>query len=258
MTDIKDLLSKAIGDDEPPIGIDRDEVFRVGRQRVRRRRTLAAGGVVAAVVVAVVGAAVLTDFVEVPPEEVPAAEAPPAPPGPDLPLPPSTTTEAPQGVTEQHADVLTQKLYNSGYVDLTSAKPWPGRPGPHVKFRVVGDEYLFEADITRSDREGTLQVTVAAETPGRQASCDDLGDRYDSCAIAVGYGEPVVQATWKNVEGERRNLAVVVLPDGTKVAALATNVPKHEENQGKPPGGLPTPLDMEELTKLVTKSGFSV
>ncbi|GAB1512252.1 hypothetical protein [Actinophytocola sp. KF-1] len=256
MTDIKDLLSTAIGDDEPPIGIDRDEVFRAGRQRVRRRRALAAGGVMAAVVAAVVGATVLTDFVQTPPEEVPAAEAPPAPPGPDLPLPMSTTVIAPPN-SEQHVAGLTAKLYHSGLLTVDMARPWPGRSGP-PGFRVENGEYRYEADITRSGRVGRLEVTVAAAPPNSAASCADLGEKYDSCTVAPGYGQPVVQATWKNAEGERRNLVVTVLPGGTKVAALVSNLSRRDADLGKPVSGGTTPLDAGELTTLVTKSGFSV
>lgn len=257
MTGIRDLLSKAIGDDEPPVGIDRDEVFRVGRQRVRRRRALAASGVVAAVVAAVVGATVLTDFVEVRPDEVPVADAPPAPPGPELPLPPSTRTKPPPSLTDRHANDLTQKLYSSGLVDLATAEPWPGRPGPHVKFRLVDGEYLYEADIAAHGREGQLQVTVGVAAKG-VPSCDNLGERYDSCAIATAHGRQVVQATWKGGKGERRNLAVTVLPDGTQVAAIATNLLRRDEDQGKSADCDVTVLDVKELTMLVTKSGFSV
>jgi hypothetical protein len=256
MTDIKDLLAKAIGDDEPPVGIDRDEVFRAGRQRVRRRRALAAGGVVAAVVAAVVGAAVLTDFVEVRPDDVPAAGAPPAPPGPELPLP-LTTTAAPRALTDEHANDLTQKLYKSGLVDIGTARPWPGQPGPHPRFRAADGEYLYEGDVESKGRKGQLQVTVGF-APSGAASCDNLGEKYDSCAIAPVDGQQVVQATWQGGKGERRNLAVAVLPDGTKVAAVATNLLRSDKDQGKVAAGEVTVLDMAELTKLITKSGFSV
>ena len=257
MTDIKDLLSKAIGD-EPPVGIDRDEVFRVGRQRVRRRRALAAGGVVAAVVVAVVGASVLTDFVEAPPEDVPAAGAPPAPPGPDLPLPSSSTrTKPPRAMTERQADVLTQKLYSSGLVDIGTAEPWPGQSGPDARFRVVEGEYLYEADIVAQDRKGRLEVTVGVAPSDRAVSCDDLGEPHVTCTVTQAYGPPVVQATWKNAEGERRNLAVAVLPGGTKVAAVATNLRRHDEDRGTKPHGGPAVLDVDQLAKLITRSGFS-
>lgn len=256
MSDIKDLLSKAVGDDEPPVGSDGDEGLRVGRQRVRRRRALAAASVVAAVVVAVVGASLVTDLVEVTPDEVPVAEAPPAPPGPDLPLPPSTRAEVPRATTEGHAARLTQKLYSAGLVRLDMVAPWPGRSGS-PRFRIENDGYLYEADLDRSGREGTLRVTVTSAPPSRPASCADLDEKHDNCTVVPGYGQPVVQATW-NAEGGRRYLAVTVLPDGTKVAAVVTNLPRHEEDDGKHPDGGTTPLDMGELTTLITKSGFGV
>lgn len=257
MTDIKDLLSKAIGDDEPPIGIDRDEVFRVGRLRVRRRRALAAGGVVAAVVVAVVGATVLTDFVENRPDDVPVATAPPAPPGPELPLPPSTTVRVPSPLTDEHADKLTQQLYNSGVVDLKSAMPWPGQ-GPPVRFRVENGELVYEADVTAQGREGQLRVTVAMASSKLGPSCDRYTDKYDTCTVSKTYDPPVLQATRKSARGERRILAVTVLANGAKVEATATNLLRRDEDHGKSPDDDATVLAMDELSTLVTKLGRGV
>ena len=261
MTDIKDLLGKAIGDDEPPLGIDRDEVFRVGRQRVRRRRALAAGGVVTAVVAAAVGAATLTNFVSITPDPVPPADSRHAPPGPDLPLP-STTQEAPHStrtappLTESHAGELTNQLYWSMDVPAEAVIGWPGvtgRPG----FRVEGDVYLYESDIAGATGEGVLQVTVGAAAPGAKASCEGI-DEFDTCRVEMVAGKHVAQATWKNPEGERRNVAVAVLPDGTKVAAMASNHSRRFQDAGKTPHGGEPVLDMSELSKLIVKSGFRV
>ena len=45
--DVKDLLGRALAE-EPPLRIDRDEVFRQGRRKLRSRRCFEAGSVVAA------------------------------------------------------------------------------------------------------------------------------------------------------------------------------------------------------------------
>jgi hypothetical protein len=260
MSDIKDLLGKAIGDDEPPLGIDRDEVFRAGRQRVRRRRTIAAGGVVAAVVVAAVGAATLTNFVSLDPEPVPPAvgDSEHAPPGPDLPLT-STTHRPPDGpdgppLTAAHADELTSRLYGSFTPATVIGSPGQtGRPG----FRVEDDVYLYESDIADGKGEGVLQVTVGAATPGTEATCADVGE-YDTCKEKLTDGEHIAQATWKGPDGERRNIAVAVLPDGTKVAAMASNFSRRHEDAGKRPAGDDPVLDLEKLSQLIVKSGFRV
>lgn len=57
--DVKALLGRAL-DGEPPLGIDRDEVFAEGRARLRRRRSIAIGGVATAVVAAALGTTALT------------------------------------------------------------------------------------------------------------------------------------------------------------------------------------------------------
>lgn len=264
MSDIKDLLGKAIGDDEPPMGIDRDEVFRVGRQRVRRRRAIAAGSAVAAVVIAAVGATVLTNFVGNQEPVPPAATGEPhAPPGPELPLTPASsdrpppTTSAPKPLRPGHANELTQSLYASGAVRLPSVNPWPGQSSP-PEFRVEDGVYLYEADVVMTDREGKLQVTVGPANPGSIATCADIGEEYDTCATVTDYGPPVAQATWKDRTGEQRNVVVTVLPGGTKVAAVATNYSRRLEDASKAPDGRAPVLDIDTLSKLIVKSGFRV
>jgi hypothetical protein len=257
MSDIKDLLGKAIGD-EPPLSIDRDEVFRAGRQRVRRRRALAAGGVVAAVVVAAVGAATLTNLITPTPEPVPPAmgDSQHAPPGPDLPLSstsvPSVGGPAP---TAERAGQLTVELHD--YIGRVSVRAWPGHPDPPA-FRVEGDGYLYESDLTGDRGEGVLQVSVGYAKPGTSASCLDTGSEYQECEVSSDDGLPVALATWKSADGEKRNLAVVVLPDGTKVAAMSSNFSRLHQDSAKQPSGEQPVLDLDELKVLVAKAGFSV
>lgn len=262
MTDIKDLLGKAIGD-EPPFDLDRDEIFRAGRQRVRRRRTLAAGGVVAAVVVAAVGAATLTNFVSLDPDPVPPAvgDSRHAPPGPDLPLPTSESQKPPTGVqlTPKQAQRLTGRLFDSGYVSSVDVVPWPvrGHGDDTPGFRVEDGAYLYQSDLAMPHGEGVLQVVVDFVAPGVKTSCGDITGPYDSC-VEVPYGEVVtVQATSK-AAGERRNMVAAVLPDGTRVSAMVSNFSRRFADGGKEPSGAAPVLDIDKLTKLIVKSGFSV
>jgi hypothetical protein len=255
MTDIKDLLNRAIGD-EPPIGIDRDEVFRAGRRRVRRRKTLGAVGVVTAVVVAAVGAATLTNFVTTPPEPMPPAmgDSQHAPPGPDLPL--TSTTAYPPGtsLTPARADELTNLLYQSADVTRDVAFAWPGNGGTPA-FRVANGVYLYEADVRSPKREGVLEVTVGQAAPGAPTTCADI-EESTVCEVVAIAGQQVARATWKSATGEHRNLAVVVLPDGTKVAAMSSNLSRRYADMGKHATGDDPVLDLAQLTRLITKSGF--
>lgn len=250
MTDIKNLLGKAFDDEEPPLGIDRDEVFRAGRQKVRRRHRLASGGVVAAVVVAVVGAAVLTDFVDIKPDELPpAAEAPPAPPGPVLPLSPtSTPAGAPPFTTGRAAD-LTANL--RGFIG--SAVEWLGNANP--TFHVEGPSYQFVSDVVMTNRgEGALQVSVSYVAPGTAVTCVDNSD----CELRETKGNLVAQTVWTDKgNDERRALAAVILADGTKVTAMSTNLSQRMREDDKEPSGEPV-LDIDVLTDLITQAGFSV
>lgn len=259
MTDIKDLLGKAIGD-EPPLDIDRDEIFRAGRQRVRRRRSLAASGVVAAVVVAAVGAATLTNFVSVDPDPVPPAvgDSQHAPEGPELPLTP-TSGKPPPGVrlTVEHAKQLTGRLFDSGHVPAGNVVPWPADGGDRPVFRVENGAYLYQSDLALPEGEGVLQVVVDYVAPGVKTSCGDINGPHDSCVEVPYYGVVTAQATL-DAAGERRNLVAAVLRDGTRVFAMVSNFSRRFADAGKEPPGTEPVLDMDRLTKLVVKSGFSV
>lgn len=252
MTDIKDLLGKAFDDEEPPLGIDRDEVFRAGRQKVRRRHRLAAGGVVAAVVVAVVGAAVLTDFVDIKPDELPpAAEAPPAPPGPELPLTPESTPAGAPPFTTERAGELTVKLRD--FIGRGSAVEWPGESDP--RFHVEGPSYQYASDVVMTDgSEGALQVSVSYVPPGTSVACVENAD----CVVTDTKGNLVAQTDWTDDRsGERRALAAVILADGTKVTAMSTNLSRRMRDDEKQPSGEPV-LDIDALTDLITLARFSV
>lgn len=249
MTDIKDLLGRAFDEEEPPLGIDRDEVFRAGRRQVRRRHRLAAGGVVAAVVAAVVGAAVLTDFVEFTPDELPpAAKVLPAPPGPQLPLT-STAAGAPSFTTTR-ADELTAGLFR--FVARDADVKWLGESEP--RFRVEGPSYQFTSDVAVAGREGTLQVSVSYVSPGTAVSCAE----NDGCSLTAANGNTVARTEWTDDRTEeRRALAAVVLADGTKVTAMSTDVSQRMRVDGKKPSGKPV-LDIGALTDMITMAGFSV
>ena len=252
MTDIKDLLGRAFDDEEPPLGIDRDEVFRAGKQKVRRRHLFATGGVVAAVVVAAVSAALLTDFIEVKPDELPpAAEAPPAPPGPVLPLTPTSTPAGAPPFTTGRAGELTVKLRD--FVGRVSPVEWSGDADP--RFRVEGPSYQYASDLAMSDgSEGVLQVSVSYVSPGTAVTCVE----NDDCVLSEVGGNRVAQTEWTDKDtGERRALVAVVLADGTKVTAMSTNLSRRMQDDSKKPSGEPV-LDIDALTDLITLARFSV
>jgi hypothetical protein len=146
-------------------------------------------------------------------------------------------------------------LYDKEIVRRDTALAWPGAASP-PGFRVADGVYLYEADVVRQDGEGTLEVTVGAVPAGTEASCAVPGKRYELCEVVTRYGTPVVQALWKSATGEKRNLALAVLPDGTKVAAASSNLSRRAADQGRTPDGAAPVLDLETLSKLVLKSGF--
>ena len=264
--DIKDLLGRALGGQEPPLRLDRDEVFRVGRKRLRRRRALEAGGVVAAVVVVVVGATTLTglgdgDSQRLLPAATSTATVTTTQGKPELPV--STTVHGPpsapvsQGpITSEHADVLTDKLYNSAVLhsrDLTTPGP-AGKP----EFVVRGGTYLFEADVTFAGMEGALQVTVESGPLDRSVTCEDMSYPGD-CEVRLrpDYKAPVATSDWATGKVVRREVRTL-LPDGTKVMALVTNQSSRQLADNPPSMSPNPPLSLDDLVELVLNCGLRV
>ncbi len=254
--DIKDLLGRAIGA-EPPLRLDRDEVLRAGRKRLRRRRALEAGGVVAAVVVAAVGASMLTGVIgaapdgdRLPPAATTTTDNGPIP-GIDLPL--TTGPSAPAGppLSTQHADLLTDRLFASPVIAATGALMATEGGDDQLAFRVESGAYVFEADVVTSTEDSAFQVSVEAASPDERTSCDLVPELYDNCKVyEKGPDSEVAIANWKSVDGEKRIL-VLSVHDGSKVVAVSTNISSQKRTKGKQADGRDPILDSTELTMLV-------
>lgn len=277
--DVKNLLSRALGQ-EPPLRIDRDEVIQQGRKRLRRRRMFEAGSVVAAVVVVAVGAATLTNLDNNTDQQMPpaASRTQSAPPGPALPLPTAqttttTTTKLPGSSPQSQpsspvqlsvptsfpgAGELTTSLYNSGVVTSKDVRPLPGGPDGVPGFRRDGDTFVYQADVYRSPADaGSLQITVDFTTDTR-AACSSVPTAYGDCVIIGTGGPPVTVNEWRGKDGERRVLAVTVLPDGTRFAAIASNISASDRDTGKQPNDTPPVLSSDELSAMIVKVSFGV
>jgi hypothetical protein len=270
--DIKELLGRAFGEQEPPLSIDRDEVFRTGRKRLRRRRVFEAGGVVAAVVVAAVGATLLTGVVGDPDEKrlPPAASSGDvAPPGPDLPLTttksgpvetattgpaqPPSSIEVPLPLSSKHADELTDKLYRSNILtghDLVAPPGGHGKP----KFVTRSYSYVFEADVLAADLEGSLQVTVEAQVGNVALNCGDMPQPGD---CGVDLDRRVAVSTWSEGKVSRR-VVRTILPDGSMVTAVATNRSYRQLAADESPNSPKPPVSEDDLVKLVLEAGLRV
>lgn len=262
--DVKELLGRAFGQ-EPPLGIDRDQVLHQGRKRLRRRRVFEAGSVVAAVVIAAVGAATLTNLTDTEQDRIPPAASTtyPAPPGPDLPLtsgesPPvqsPTSVVLPPHLSEgDTAQKLTQMLYNSGVLDGEQLRPPPGDAGA-PQFVLYGQQYILVADLIRPklDLAGSLKVTVDF-APGVDAKCSDVPKPYLRCKERRADANLITVASMRDENG-KRNYASTVARSGVRVTVLATNQTYANETTGVEPSGQPV-LTEDELCVLVSKVGL--
>jgi hypothetical protein len=256
--DVKALLGRALTG-EPPLTLDRDEVFRQGRRGLRNRRFASAGGAIAGAVVAVVGAVVLTNLVA----EDPAPETPPAatrterpaPPGPTLPL--TTTHDAPPtshaAPSPDYAGTLTGALLG--------ALPADARPsrldGTPPTFTAARDTYEFEADIETGTADGSLSVSVGSADPAVVADCKQVTDANAGCAVRKARGILVAVGKWKDYgTGEKRYIAYTVRKDGTSVTAIATNLSERRRKYHKAPADTVPVVDEERLAEIVTQPGL--
>lgn len=272
--EIKNLLGRALGEQEPPLRIDRDEVFRQGRKRLRNRRIFEAGGVVAGVVIAAVGAVTLTSLVDDAAEKLPPAASSsvehPAPPGPTLPLtttespgvlPPSTSTTAGAPTSEPavsyaRAGELTSKLFDSGLVPADEVFTAPGTHGEPA-FEVADEAYVFAADVRNAGGEGALLVSVGPAPPDAQAGCANLPKPFGNCEVSVVDGVHVALASWKSSTGEKRYLAHAARPDGSIVSAISTNLSERQRKSGQEPQQWAPVLDKSALGNLAALPGLS-
>ncbi len=249
--DVKALLGRALAG-EPPLTLDRDEVFRQGRRKLRNRRYFSAGGAIAGAVVAVVGAVVLTGLVA----EEPTPKTPPAatrterhaPPGPTLPL--TTTPQPPSksvpAASPEHADALTQVLFGSG------AFPATLKPHGSSAFVPIGDTYELKADMISPDADGSLSVSVGAADPAGEVDCARLPDARDGCEVITERDVTVAVGQWRDYQtGEKRYVAYAVHADGTSVTAISSNLSGARRGSGAPPASKIPVVDKPMLTKIV-------
>lgn len=267
--DIKELLGRAIGE-EPPLRIDRDEVLQQGRKRLRKRRFLEAGSVVAAVVVAVVGAATLTNLAGSEPDRLPPAASYPRPApqeGPELPLPSTTTpSDVPPSASgavappvavsaPEVARQLTKALYDSEIVLVGKFEPLPGNSGT-PEFQLYDSQYVFEADVVRTDSRGYLHIAVNY-APGAVANCESVPEPFGDCKLGKAGAGPVTHAYYAGPDGEYRVYVSVVLANGTQLAATASNYTLRDREAGTKPDPKAQPvLNGDELAELLTKAGL--
>lgn len=255
-SDIKELLGRAL-EDEPPMRIDRGEVFRQGRKRLRRRKLLEAGGVVAGVVVIAVGAITLTGPRHDERGGMPAADQPEASPTllvTPAPAEPSILDSTSPAASEEHAKDMTVALTEFLPEDLTLEEmPGNDRSG----FRVTGSVYQLAADIVGPDGEGSLHIAVAPAKTDDQTDCVVFVEDYQECKLVGSETEPVAMATEQFDNGEQRYVVFVARSDGTTVNAVITNLSERQRAAGEWPSMAPPMLSQAAFAQLAMLPGLT-
>lgn len=259
-SDIKELLGRAL-EDEPPMRIDRGEVFQQGRKRLRRRRILEAGSVVAGVVVVAVGAVIFTGSHDQR-AGIPAAasdQTEPAPPTlmatpvpSEEPAPPSSGQSL--DTSEQHAKDMTLALIEF----LPTRMMLVSMPGSaDAGFREVDGMYQLSADLIGSGGEGALHIAVAPAKADDQTACVAALAVYDVCELVGTDTGDVAIATEQLSVGEWRYVAFVARPDGTAVTAVVSGLSERQQRAGQPPARDEPVLTRQEFAELARLPSLS-
>lgn len=249
--DMKRWLGSALSG-EPPLALDRDEIFRQGRRRLRNRKLFQAGGAVTGVVAVVVGAVLVGGLVGGEPSVPPAATGtapvsttsdpgPPASqPAPTSEAPVSSTTSSPGMEIDERANRLTHVLAESGVLPSGyTLEPVPDTGGPTFR-RIHPSVYGMEADLHTPDASGWLWVLVE-KGPGVGATCDVIEPPVDRCEVRDELGMPMTIAVQKFDSGEIRRVVRSVRPDGCYVTVTSSNLTATSRDKGVPPSGTAWP-----------------
>lgn len=274
MTDIKETLGNAFGD-EPPLRIDRAAIVRSGKRKLMVRNAGTGMAVIAAVAVisvptllggrgggigmggassssapplTTVTTTTVTTTTESPTNQPPTSAVTSAPdhPGRETSKPVDTDKPAPpKPVTDARAAELTALLASSGVLPEAEYTPIPaGRLG----MRVTSDEsgYELAADMTTATGSGQLRLLLStyevincAELPPTPGVMCEQRD-FEGERVVVQDYSPV------GVGGDYRLAVQYELADGTAFMAAVAG-----------PRGSNPPLTWQQLAKIATLPGVA-
>ncbi|MFL6140927.1 MAG: hypothetical protein ACJ72N_03515 [Labedaea sp.] len=271
--EVKALLGRAFGP-EPPLALDRAELFRRGRQRMRVRRLAASGGVVAAVVAVVVGATVLSGLGGGAAEDAAARpltalstssrpDAPAtAPAGPELPLASATLmpTElnSADPPSDAHAAALTKVIARDSKIppEFTALAVIDDGRGP-LEFRPYQGAYYLIADLRDAKGVGALELAVGHSGPdGMVPGCPVAASAQADCELVQQSDVQLRVSTVRENSGYLANTVYALRADRTVVSVTSSNLASRA-NTGKPTSRLVPPLDLKLLRLIATQPGLS-
>jgi hypothetical protein len=264
--DIKGLLGRAFGP-EPPLAIDRAEVFRRGRRRVRNRWLAASGGVAASVVTVVVGATMITGLAGRGADRVAApayttaterSTMSGAPPGPSLPLTRTSLGAGEEPTTEAHAAALTRALAGATMISaqFTVVAVVDDGRAP-LEFRRSGGGYHLAADLRDAKGVGSIDLSINHSGPEwKLPSCADVTLAQAVCDVTQESDVRMRISTERQSSGYLSNAVYALRPDGTIVYVTSTNMAVRDFT-GKPTSRPVPPLDAKVLRVIATLPGLS-
>jgi hypothetical protein len=269
--DMRRWLDSALSG-EPPLSIDRAEILRQGRRKLRNRKLFQAGGAMAGAVVVVVGAVLVGGLVTKNTTVPPAAEqtrstpltqdsptsrtTSPTPSSTLLTASPSTTVKLPRPDTDEAASRLTSVVTQTGVLPSGFVlEPVTGARSPSFS-RTRASAYEMRADLYTSDGSGLLWLTV--ERDYNRPSCEDILASAVRCEVREEYDIPMAIGTEQLSGGEVRMVVRAARPEGCLVTVTASNLTSVELKASQPAKPSSPPLTESTMIKLAALPNLTV
>lgn len=249
---------------EPPLSIDRAEILRQGRRKLRNRKLFQAGGAMTGAVVVVVGAVLVSGLVTKNPTVPPAAQQTASAPATQhsttrssAPSSPSTTRTSTRSDKDEAASRLTSVVTQPGVLPSGFVlEPVTGARSPSFS-RTRASAYEMQADLYTRDGSGLLWLTV--ERDYDRPSCDDIAAKVVHCEVREEYDIPMAIGLEELSNGETRVVVRAARPEGCLVTVTASNLTSVEmKTGGQPPKPSTPPLTESTMIKLAALPDLTV
>jgi hypothetical protein len=275
MTDVRELLERALLPGTPPMTITRESAIRAGRRALRRRHALITGtfAIVALAVVAVATALLHTigsSTLPAHPTEQPTEILVTVPPDPRASI--ISTASAP--AFPQTLRPLTEPTATAVARLTTLTQTWSARylTGFNISSYEVGapltfkeSNGLFAAGAALTDRKGTGQLVIYLSARGSRTAVPDFNTICQNnpyvltCESRIGpHGEHIVIYRTPVGDDDKHQRMVVVdvsKADGSEIEIESSSMPP---GAGASTSRTEPPLDSEQMLALVLDPAFTL
>jgi hypothetical protein len=274
MTEIKDILARALPEQPPAPSITRERAVEAGRRAYRRRqwwRATAGGTAIAVALIAGVGLMQWNPHRGAQfgaPAPAPAASTgapvPSATPSPVMLPPRALTTEDPDRAVARLTGVL--QVAARGVLPNATFRPIVNAYGPRPveAFEFVRSQGGYKAFAEVSDKAGPGTFFLYLSGDGGNPTCPDgRSDAGETCENRTGpHGEVMIVVQGRDAAGVVNYVVDMVKPDGSSLHASMNNYSENDQpptkNATVHPQRLTPPMTVDQLIALLATPELTV